>query len=154
LKVTELDFMSKFLSCKSCRFPTEFCFEKLMAHFRSLQKNDIAIYCSFTHCKRAIERFVAHSLIVKEQMSNCLLICSLQKRKWAIVCSFALFKRAIARSIALSKRVKNERFPKLLIFHSKKKRSLIFKMSDCPTLQKSQKRLPVKIFFSLIRIWY
>jgi len=30
------------------------------------------------HCKRAIEQFVAHSLIAKERLSDLSLICSLQ----------------------------------------------------------------------------
>jgi len=77
-------------------------------------------------------------------MSNCSFCCSLQKSEWVIV-FFALFKRATKRAIALSKRApkraialslfqKERQKEQSLIFSLKKKWSLIFKMSECPTL--------------------
>jgi len=75
-------------------------------------------------------------------LSDCLLICSL-KRAIERSLFFALFNRETKRAIALSlfqkeRRSENEQkmsdFPNRSFFAQKKERSLIFKMSECPTL--------------------
>jgi len=48
-----------------------------MSNCPTLGQSLIRSLLTSTHCKRAIEQFVAHSLIVKERLSNLLLICSL-----------------------------------------------------------------------------
>jgi len=112
----------------------------LIAHVRSFQKSDWAIARLFALLKTAIERSLFLLLFAKEQMRD---------RSF-----FALFKRATKRAIALSKRAtkraialllfqkerksENERkmsdFPNCSFFAQKKERSLIFKMSEGPTL--------------------
>jgi len=85
-----------------------------------LQKGDWAIWRSFAHCKRAIEQFVAHLLIAKEQLSNLSLIRSLQKSDWTICRSFAHCKRAIERFVA-HPHIAKERLLAQLLFRSFKK---------------------------------
>jgi len=91
--------------------------------------------------KRAIERLLFLALFAKERMSDSSI--------------FALFKRATKRAITIllfqkERKSKNEQkmsdFPNPSFFAQKKERSLIFKMSECPTLNYCNK----KKLFSLL----
>jgi len=73
-------------------------------------------------------------------LSDLLLIRSLQKIDLLIIRSLKKSDRSLNRSFALSKRAKSKNeqkmsdFPNRSFFSQKKERSLIFKMSNCPTL--------------------
>jgi len=110
----------------------------LIAHFRSFQKSNWAIACSFALLKRANDRTLFLALFAKEWMSDCAFFALCKSDR-----SFALSKRVTKRGITLllfqkERKSKNEQkmsnFPQSLIFCSKREQSLIFKMSGCPTL--------------------
>jgi len=94
------------------------------AHFRSFQKSDWAIPCSFALLKRAIERSLLSLfslLFAKERMSDrSFSLFSKERRK----------ERSLFRSFKKSKRAKmSKKWEILQIAHFSLK-----KMSECPTL--------------------
>jgi len=80
----------------------------------------------FALYKRATKRAIALSLFQKERQKEQLLFRSFKKSDKKSDRSFALSKRA--------KEQKMSDFPNRSFFAQKKERSLIFKMSECPTL--------------------
>jgi len=80
----------------------------------------------FAHLKRVNKRLLFLALFAKEQMSNRSFF--VLSKEQSLFRSFKKSDKKSDRSFALSKRAKTK------FFAQKKERSLIFKMSKCPTL--------------------